>query len=198
MNLRNLRKEPVLLALVLFCFCLTAGAFVGRIYLITSKDVGEKAVIYQMRSIVQIKPDYFSILKKCIFRDAMTIASLLFFSTSLLGNYYFIFRIGKRGFLMGLLLGQLVGTFGGNGIWLGLAYFFPAWCLYFPAFVVYYQIAFNLWSRFFHTSASDSVFRSFLEYRKKLLIWGLVFLLAAVMESTLGNFILRAAVRAIL
>lgn len=197
-RLMNLRKEPVLFALVLFGFGLTAGALAGRIYAITAKEEGVDLILARLWGISETKINYQKLLKECIYRDFLTVGSIVFFATCMFGNWYYMYRIGKRGFLIGLLFGELVGVFGRKGVFVGFAYFFPAWCLYLPVYVIFYQVAYSLWGSFFRTGNETSVFHSLLAVRRRLLLGAGLLVLAGLLEATIGCWVLRFAIRSLL
>ena len=192
MRFGNFRKEPVLFALVLFFFCLTAGALGGRLYIITMGAKAKAAVTEELQSAVKGSIPYAKLIRYCLLRNALVAFSLLFFSLCIVGHWYYLFRIGKRGLFVGFLFGQLCGTFGKKGILLGLTYYFPAWFFYLPVYFVYYRIGYQLWRGFFRNPESAATLRAFWPYRKQLLLWLLVFLLGGLVEATVGSLLLQA------
>lgn len=192
MRFGNFRKEPVLFALVLFFFCLTAGALGGRLYIITMGAKAKAAVTEELQSAVKGSIPYAKLIRYCMLRNALVAFSLLFFSLCIVGHWYYLFRIGKRGLFVGFLFGQLCGTFGKKGILLGLTYYFPAWFFYLPVYFVYYRIGYQLWRGFFWNPESAATLRAFWPYRKQLLLWLLVFLLGGLVEATVGSLLLQA------
>ena len=192
MRFNELRKEPVLLALVLFFFCLTAGALAGRLSIITMGDKAKAQVLSELYTAVHGSIPYGKLIRYCLVRNALVAMSILFFSLCIIGNYYYLFRIAKRGLLVGFLFGQLCGVFGNKGILLGLTYYFPAWFFYLPAYFLYYRIAYRLWRTFFRNPESAASLRAFWPYKKTLLFWLLIFLFGGLVEATLGSLLLQA------
>ncbi len=99
--------------------------------------------------------------------------------------------------MLGVLFGELVGCFGKKGMLVGLAYLFPAWCLYLPVYVIIYQVAYSLWYGFFRTGKEPSVLRSFLAFRRRMEIGAGLLVLAGILEATVGCWVLRFAIRSL-
>ncbi len=103
MRLGNYRKEPVLFALVLFFFCLTAGALGGRLYVITMGAKAKAAVLAEIRSAVMGRIPYGKLIRYCLLRNALVAFSRVFFLLCIIGKWDYIFRLGKWGRFVGVV-----------------------------------------------------------------------------------------------
>lgn len=185
------KKEPVLLAVVLFLICLVVGAITGRLYLFTMREEATKEITKELSVIAYGKVDFGALLKYALVKDMLVYLSILFFSMCIVGRWYYLFRILKRGVLVGFLCGELCGVFGTRGIGLALAYFFPAWLLYIPAYYAVYRMGESIWRAFFRSEELRATIGIYLVYWKRIVLWLGVFVAGGLLEATLGTLFLQ-------
>lgn len=189
------KKEPVVVALVLFLLSAVVGGIYARITQGLLESQIDSINSRYFTTILQMDISYWDLYWHTVVSLMKSFLFVWIFSLTIFGIPYLAIAIGWKGFQVGYLMTGLCLTYEWKGLLLMIVYHFPQMLLYIPAALLCLKGCYSLTNEVNRSGMSAGLHNiSLLKKYYKLIIIVVVALLAgALLETFVGTYFVRKA-----
>lgn len=184
-----MKKEPLVLPVVLIILGLIAGYLLAKIFYSLLPEVIINWNENYIKEITNIKTEGMELFRYIIF-DLLKEAAIYFLlCMTILGIPYYIYVILKKSFQVSFLISNFIHVYNSKGVFMAFCHYFPQMLLYIPASYLCIKYGYNLYADIQSGKVKPSFKNNSLlkKYGKNIIIIICCFLIGALLEAFVGT-----------